>query len=100
MAGQISVEIPGQFSVEINTPAPYRLWVSDFTYVSTWAGFVYVAFVVDIFARYIRGLACEPDSTCWLRAGCPWLAIHDRRPVNNLIHHSDRGKPIPFDQMH
>ena len=38
--------------------APNRLWVSDFTYVATWAGFVYVAFVIDVFARYIVGCQC------------------------------------------
>ena len=38
-----------------HAPAPNRLWVSDFTYVSTWAGFVYVAFIIDVFARRIVG---------------------------------------------
>lgn len=40
---------------QFKAPAPNRLWVSDFTYVATWAGFVYVAFVIDVFARYIVG---------------------------------------------
>jgi len=40
---------------QFKAPAPNRLWVSDFTYVVTWAGFVYVAFVIDVFARYIVG---------------------------------------------
>ena len=41
---------------QFHAPAPNRLWVSDFTYVSTWSGFVYVAFVIDVYARYIVGL--------------------------------------------
>jgi transposase InsO family protein len=40
---------------QFHAPAPNRLWVSDFTYVATWAGFVYVAFVIDVYARYIVG---------------------------------------------
>ncbi|MBS1029767.1 DDE-type integrase/transposase/recombinase [Gluconobacter albidus] len=40
---------------QFRAPAPNRLWVSDFTYVATWAGFVYVAFVIVVFARYIVG---------------------------------------------
>ena len=44
------------------------LWVSDFTFVATWTGFVYVAFVIDVFARRIVGWRVEPDSPCGLRA--------------------------------
>ncbi|GAL99141.1 hypothetical protein AA0312_0826 [Acetobacter tropicalis NRIC 0312] len=40
---------------QFHAPAPNRLWVSDFTYVSTWQGFVYVAFIIDVFARVIVG---------------------------------------------
>jgi transposase InsO family protein len=40
---------------EFRTPAPNRLWVYDFTYVATWTGFVYVAFVIDVFARRLVG---------------------------------------------
>jgi putative transposase len=40
---------------QFHAPAPNKLWMSDFTYVSTWAGFVYVAFVIDVYARYIVG---------------------------------------------
>ncbi len=68
------------------------LWVSDFTYVATWAGFVYVAFVIDTYARRSSG-GGEQDSTCRLRPGCARAALHDRRPVHRggLVHHSDRG---------
>jgi putative transposase len=45
-----------QVNRQFHAPAPNRLWVSDFTYVATWAGFVYVAFVIDVFARYIVAL--------------------------------------------
>ena len=73
---------------------PNRLWVSDFTYVSTWSGFVYVAFVIDTFARRIVGWRASrsvpPIRTLWT----PWTRpCIDRRPVRQagLVHHSDRG---------
>ncbi len=44
-----------QVNRQFHAPAPNMLWVSDFTYVATWAGFVYVAFVIDVYARYIVG---------------------------------------------
>jgi putative transposase len=74
-------------------PAPNRLWVSDFTYVSTSAGFVYVAFVIDVYARYIVGWRVSRSAHAGFVLDALEQAIHDRRPVNKggLIHHSDRG---------
>ena len=76
---------------QFHAPAPNRLWVSDFTYVSTWAGFVYVAFVIDVYARYIVGWRVSRTAHAGFVLDALEQAIHDRRPVNNLIHHSDRG---------
>jgi len=53
---------------QFRAPRPNVLWVSDFTYVATWTGFVYVAFVIDAYARRIVGLAGQPDGSCRLRA--------------------------------
>src|SRR3546814_17791898 len=44
-----------QVNRQFHAPAPNMLWVSDFTYAATWSGFVYVAFVIDVYARYIVG---------------------------------------------
>jgi putative transposase len=73
--------------------APNRLWVSDFTYVSTWAGMVYVAFVIDVYARYIVGWRVSRTAHAGFVLDALEQAIHDRRPVRKggLIHHSDRG---------
>ena len=49
---------------------PDALWVSDFTYVATWTGFVYVAFVIDAYARRIVGWRASADRTCKLRSRC------------------------------
>ena len=54
---------------QLHAPAPNMLWVSDFTYVATWMGFVYVAFVIDTYAPTDRRLAGEPDGPCELRTG-------------------------------
>jgi transposase InsO family protein len=76
---------------QFHAPAPNRLWVSDFTYVSTWSGFVYVAFVIDVYARYIVGWRVSRTAHAGFVLDALEQAIHDRKPMNNLIHHSDRG---------
>jgi transposase InsO family protein len=78
---------------KFHAPAPNRLWVSDFTYVSTWAGFVYVAFVIDVYARYIVGWRVSRTAHASFVLDALEQAIHDRRPTHRggLVHHSDRG---------
>ncbi|WP_156454321.1 MULTISPECIES: IS3 family transposase [unclassified Sphingomonas] len=78
---------------QFHAPAPNRLWVSDFTYVSTWGGFVYVAFVIDVYARYIVGWRVSRTAHASFVLDALEQALHDRRPVHRggLIHHSDRG---------
>ena len=74
-------------------PAPNLLWVSDFTYVSTWQGFIYVAFVIDTFAdRIVGGRVSRSAKTDFVLDALE-EALHDRRPVqkSGLVHHSDRG---------
>ncbi len=73
--------------------APNRLWVSDFTYVSTWSGFVYVAFVIDAYARRIVGWRVSRTPHASFVLDALEQALHERRPVNRggLVHHSDRG---------
>jgi putative transposase len=67
--------------------------VSDFTYVATWAGFVYVAFVIDTYARRIVGWRASRTAHARFVLDTLEQALHDRRPVHrgSLIHHSDRG---------
>jgi transposase InsO family protein len=78
---------------QFHAPAPNRLWVSDFTYVSTWSGFVYVAFVIDVYARYIVGWRVSRTAHASFVLDALEQALHDRRPVHRggLVHHSDRG---------
>jgi transposase InsO family protein len=74
-------------------PAPNRLWVSYFTYVSTWSGFVYVAFVIDAFARRIAGWRVSRTAHASFVLDALEQSLHARRPAANggLVHDSDRG---------
>jgi putative transposase len=78
---------------DFKAPAPNRLWVSDFTYVSTWAGFVYVAFVIDAYARRIVGWRASRSAQAGFVLDALEQALHARRPFGRggLVHHSDRG---------
>jgi len=70
---------------------PNRLWVADLTYVATWAGFVYVAFVVDVFSRRIVGWRVSSSLRSDLALDALEQALHARADIQGLIHHSDRG---------
>ena len=72
---------------------PNQLWVADFTYVSTWQGFVYVAFVIDVFARYIVGWRVSTSMQTDFVLDALEQALYARRPGRGepLVHHSDRG---------
>jgi len=72
---------------------PNALWVSDFTYVATWTGFIYVAFVIDAYARRIVGWRVSRTAHVGFVLDALEQALHDRRPVHRggLVHHSDRG---------
>jgi putative transposase len=72
---------------------PNQLWVSDFTYVSTWQGWLYVAFVIDVFARRIVGWRVSSSMTTDFVLDALEQALYARQPGDDgtLIHHSDRG---------
>ena len=78
-----------QFEVD----RPNRLWVADFTYVSTWQGWLYVAFVIDAYAKRIVGWRASSSMTTDLVLDALEQAVYDRRPTESdgLVHHSDRG---------
>ncbi|WP_368648170.1 IS3 family transposase [Castellaniella ginsengisoli] len=72
---------------------PNRLWVADFTYVSTWQGWLYVAFVIDAYAKRIVGWRASSSMTTDFVLDALEQAVYDRRPTQSdrLVHHSDRG---------
>ena len=78
-----------QFAVD----RPNRLWVADFTYVSTWQGWLYVAFVIDAYAKRIVGWRASSTMTTDFVLDALEQAVYARRPSQSdgLVHHSDRG---------
>lgn len=81
---------------QFRTSAPNLTWVTDFTYVPTWAGFVYVAFAIDLFSRAIVGWSASTTKDVTFVEQCLTMALwrrdHTGRPVGNgMIHHSDAG---------
>jgi putative transposase len=81
-----------QVNRQFKAERPNALWVSDFTYASTWQGFVYVAFVIDVFARRIVGWKVSSSARTDFVLDALEQAVYARRPTQGgLIHHSDRG---------
>jgi transposase InsO family protein len=76
---------------EFQAERPNQLWVADFTYVSTWSGVVYVAFVIDVFARRIVGWRVSRSMKAELVLDALDQALWARGSAEGLIHHSDRG---------
>ena len=79
---------------------PNQLWVADFTYVSTWQGWVYVAFVIDVFARRIVGWRQSSSMHTDFVLDALEQALYARQPERNssLVHHSDRGSQLRFKE--
>jgi putative transposase len=79
---------------QFRAPAPNRLWLADLTYVKTHAGWVYVAFIVDVFSRMVVGWQASPSLRSDLTIDALEMAVHNRGRTDSLeglIHHSDRG---------
>jgi len=77
---------------QFRAPQPNVLWVSDFTCVATWRGFVYAAFIIDVFARRIVGWRVSRTAHAGFVLDALEQALHDRRPARGgLTHHSDKG---------
>jgi putative transposase len=81
--------------------APNQLWIADITYVATWSGFAYAAFVTDVFSRRIVGWRVANSLRADLALDALEMAIWSRDAnLEGLVHHSDRGVPIPVDPLH
>jgi putative transposase len=76
---------------EFAAPAPNKLWTADITYINTEEGFLYLAFVLDVYSRRLVGWAMESHLRTELVLDALEMAIWRRRPARGLIHHSDQG---------
>ena len=88
--GPVADDAPDLVQRDFSATAPDQLWVADITYVPTWAGFLYLAVVLDAFSRRIVGWAMAPHLKTELVLAAFEMARVQRRPTN-VIHHSDHG---------
>jgi putative transposase len=91
VADETAVRPPDLVHREFTATRPNQLWVADITYVVTWVGFVYVAFVVDVFSRCIVGWRVSKSLRSDLALDALEQALHARPRSEKLVHHSDRG---------
>jgi putative transposase len=82
---------PDLLERDFGATGPDQKWVADITYVPTWAGFLYLAVVLDCFSRRVVGWCMRDDLSTQLVLDALEMAIANRRPTSGLIHHSDRG---------
>jgi transposase InsO family protein len=90
-ADEAAKRVPDLVQREFVATRPNQLWVADLTYVATWAGFVYVAFVIDVFARMIVGWRVSSSLKSDIALDALEQAIHARSIDGELVHHSDHG---------
>jgi len=95
-----AVSMPDLVKRDFTVTAPNQLWVSDFTYVATWSGFVYVAFVIDAFARRIVGWRVSASMRTDFVLDALEQAVYQRSDAGlaGLVHHSDRGTQGGFNR--
>jgi putative transposase len=93
VAGELDERPTDLVDRDFRSPAPNRLWVADLSYVSTWSGFVYVAFIIDAFSRSIVGWRVSGSLHAELALDALEMALWVRRnqELEGLVHHSDRG---------
>ena len=90
--GDSSSRLPGDLvQRDFTAMRPNQLWVADLTYVSTWAGFVFVAFVIDVYARRIVGWSASNSLRTDLPLEALEQALQSRPAAESLVHHSDHG---------
>jgi transposase InsO family protein len=91
VADETAIRPPDLVHREFKAMRPNQLWVADITYVATWVGFAYIAFVVDVFSRCIVGWRVSSSLRSDLALDALEQALHARPHDNKLVHHSDRG---------
>ena len=91
MPSEVAVKPLDWVNREFKAHGPNRLWVADITYVATWSGFVHVAFVIDVYSRYIVGWRVLKHMRTDLVLDALEQALWARGKPQGVIHHSDRG---------
>jgi len=90
---------PNVLDRQFNAPSANQKWVADFTYLWTWEGWLYVAVVLDLYARRVVGWSMQPQMTAQLVTDALLMAIWRRAPSTTLLHHSDQGSQYTSDEF-
>ena len=95
--GHTTIRVPGVAVAddlvcrEFRAPAPDRLWLADITYLRSWEGWLYLAFVIDCYSRRVVGWSMADSMRAEFVVSALEMAVARRRPPPGLVHHSDRG---------
>jgi len=97
IAGRPSIIAPNRLNREFTVDAPDQAWVTDITYIRTWQGWLYLAVVVDLFARKVVGWSMKPTLSRELAIDALLMAVWRRKPKNPVLVHSDQGSQYGSD---
>ncbi len=97
IAGRPSIIAPNKLQREFNVEQPNRVWVTDVTYIRTWQGWLYLAAVMDLYARNIVGWSMKPTLARELVLDALLMAVCRRRPQQSVLVHSDQGSQYGSD---
>lgn len=89
---------PNVLERDFETSAPNQVWVTDVTYVWTHEGWLYLAAIIDLYARRVVGWATSESNDTKLALAALAMASSRRKPPRGLVHHSDRGSPYASDE--
>lgn len=99
IAGRPSIIAPNRLQRQFTVDAPNTVWVTDITYIRTWQGWLYLAVVVDLFARKVVGWSMKPSLSRELAMDALLMAVWRRKPVSSVIVHSDQGSQYGSDDF-
>ena len=97
IAGRPSIIAPNTLQREFTVDQPNRVWVTDVTYIRTWQGWLYLAAVMDLYARNIVGWSMKPTLARELVLDALLMAVWRRRPQQKVLVHSDQGSQFGSD---
>lgn len=97
VAGRPSIISPNRLNRQFTVDAPDRVWVTDITYIRTWQGWLYLALVLDLYARKVVGWSMKPTLARELVLDALLMALWRRKPTHTVIVHSDQGTQYGSD---
>jgi putative transposase len=97
ITGRPSIIAPNRLNREFTVDHPDRAWVTDITYIRTWQGWLYLAVVLDLYARKVVGWSMQPTLAKSLVLDALLMAVWRRRPQNKVMIHSDQGSQYSSD---